>query len=373
MKPKHEMQTSHIIKCVGRIICVICGLVLFLQIGCQEQAKPSEELTAMPRPGEPSPKIEFEELTYDFGQVGPNVKQTGQFKFTNTGKALLKITKVGRCCGVVTKLDKMEYEPGESGALIVEWNSGPMESTMTRQLVVHSNDPNTPATNLTIKATVVLQIDWEPKRLKLFLDEENAGCSKITINSIDNQPFSITGFKSTADCITADYDSSIQAPKFVLEPKVDIEKLQKNLKGRIIISLSHPQGDTAIILYSVLPKYTVNPPLLIIFNAEPEKPIVRKISVLNNYGKDFEIESLSSENDVVTVKILEKTKIRNGYQLDVEITPPADEGKTRFSDLFTVNIKDGEKLLIRCNGYYIKRQTEAKTQESTLEKPDQSN
>ena len=356
MKRKFEIHTS-------QMICVICGLVSFLQIGCQEQAR----LT-----GKAMPEIKFENLVYDFNEVGPNAKHIGEFKFTNVGEGLLNITEVAYCCGVVTRLDKMEYEPGESGALKVEWNSGPRESTMTRKLVVHSNDPNTPATNLTIKAEVALQIDWEPKRLKLFLDEDNAGCPKVTISSLDNRPFSITGFKSTFECITADYDPSVKATKFVLEPKVDTEKLQKSLKGRINISLDHPQGNTAIVLYSVLPKYTVNPPLIIIFNAEPEKPIVRKISVLNNYGKDFEIESLSSENDVVSTKVLEKKKIRNGYQLDVEITPPADEGKTRFTDSFSVNIKGGEKLPIRCNGYYKKTKAEVKTQESTLEKPNQS-
>jgi hypothetical protein len=345
------------------MICVICGLVSFLQIGCQEQAKITDNLV---------PEIKFEKMIYDFGEVGPGTKQTGEFKFTNAGKGLLKITKVGQCCGVFAKLDKMRYEPGESGVLKVEWNSGPRESTMMRKLVVHSNDPNAPAANLTIKAKVVLQVAWEPKRLKLFLDEENAGCSKITISSVDNQPFSITGFKSIGDCITADYDPSVKATKYVLEPKVDIEKLQKNLKGQINISLDHPKGNAAVILFSVLPKYTVNPPLLIIFNAEPEKPIVRKISVLNNYQKDFEIESVSSKNDIVAIKLLEQKKLRNGYQLDVEITPPAAEGKTRFTDLFSVSIKGGEKLPIRCNGYYTKRKAKAKTQESTLEKPGQS-
>ena len=346
------------------MICVICGLVSFLQIGCQEQAKLSEKSL---------PEIKFEKLVYDFGEVGPSAKQRGEFKFTNVGKALLKITKVEKCCGVVTKLDDMEYAPGESGVLKVEWNSGPRSSTMTRKLVVHSNDPNTPVANLTIKAKVLLQITWEPKRLKLFLDEDNAGCPKITISSIDNRPFSITGFKSTADSITVDYDPSVKATKYALEPKIDIKKLQKSLKGHINISFDHPMGKTAIILFSVLPKYTVNPPLLIIFNAEPEKPIVRKISILNNYGKDFEIESVSSENDVVTIKLHEQRKIRNGYQLDVEITPPAAGGKTRFTDLFSVSIKDGEKLPIRCNGYYKKTKAKAKTQESTLEKPGQSN
>jgi hypothetical protein len=352
MKQKFKIQTSYMIH-------VICGLVLFLQIGCQEQAKISQEA---------QPEIKFESLVYDFGEVGPSAKHEGEFKFTNLGQGLLKITKVGKCCGVVTRLDKMEYAPGESGVLKVEWNSGPLESTTKRQLVVHSNDETNPQTTLTIKAKTVLKVAWEPKRLKLFLDEDNAGCPKITINSVDNRPFSITGFRSTADCITADYDPTEEATEFVLEPKVDTEKLQKSQRGRINISLNHPQGKAATILFSVLPKYTVNPPLIIIFNAEPEKPIVRTISVLNNYHKDFEIESLTSENNLIAMKIQEQKKISNGYQLEVEITPPAAGGKTRFSDLFSLNIKDGEKLPIRCNGYYTKRKADATTQKTALEK-----
>ena len=345
MKPKLEIKTLY-------MTCLICGLVLFLQIGCQEQAKMT---------GKGSPKITFESLVYDFGEVGPSAKNEGQFKFTNTGEGLLKITKVARCCGVITRLDKMEYAPGESGTLEVEWNSGPLESTMKKNIIVHSNDPNNPATSLTIKAKVVLKVTWEPRKLKLFLDENNAGCPNITISSIDNRPFSITDFKSTADCITADFDPNVKKTEFVVEPKVDMEKLQENLRGRVNISMSHPQGNLATIPYSVLPKYTVNPPLIIIFNAEPEKPILRTISVLNNYHKEFEIESLTSENNIVTLKVQEQKKINNGYQLEVEITPPAADGKTKFTDSLSLNIKGGEKLPIRCNGYYKKTKTEAVT------------
>ena len=340
------------------MICVICGIILLSQIGCQEQAMLTEK---------GPPEIKFKELVYDFGEVGPSAKQKGQFEFTNVGEGLLKITKVGQCCGVVTRLDKMEYAPGESGVLQVEWNSGPLESEMSRQLVVHSNDKTDPQTTLTIKAQVVLKVAWEPKRLRLFLDEENAGCPKITIKSIDDLPFSITEFKSTADCITADFDPTVEATEFVLEPKIDAEKLKKSLKGRVNITFNHPQGKNATIVYSVLPKYTVNPPLLIIFDAVPDKPIVRKISILNNYKKEFEIESLSSKSNVVDIEVLEQKKISNGYQLEVAITPPADEGKTKFSDQLLVSIKDGEELPIRCNGYYTKRKAEAQTQQSTIE------
>jgi len=351
MKRKVQIHAS-------QMICVICGIMLLLQIGCQEQAIVTEKTL---------PQIEFKEVVYDFGEVGPSARHQGQFEFTNVGEGLLKITKVGRCCGVETKIDKMEYTPGESGTLQVEWNSGPLESTMNRQLVVHSNDNENPQTTLTIKAEVVLKVAWEPKRLRLFLDEANAGCPKIKINSIDDRPFSITGFKSTADCITADFDPTEEATEFVLEPRIDTEKLKNSLKGRVNITLNHPQGKNATILYSVLPKYTVNPPLLIMFNAEPEKPIVRTISVLNNYKKDFEIESLTSKNNIVDIEVLEQKKISNGYQMEVSITPPAAEGKTKFTDQLSVSIKDGEELPIRCNGYYTKRKAKAQTQQSTLE------
>ena len=107
MKRKYEIHTS-------QIICIICGLVSFLQIGCQEQAK-SVKLTE-----KSLQEIKFDNLAYDFNEVGPNAKHIGEFKFTNVGEGLLNITEVGKCCGVVTKLDKMEYEPGESGVLKVE-------------------------------------------------------------------------------------------------------------------------------------------------------------------------------------------------------------------------------------------------------------
>jgi hypothetical protein len=344
------------------MVCVICGLVLFSQIGCHEQAAITNE---------GSPQIKFKDVVYDFGEVSPSAKNEGQFEFTNVGDGLLKITKVGQCCGVKTKLDKMEYAPGESGILQVEWNSGPYERTFRRQLIVYSNDRSNPESTLTVKAQTVLKVAWDPKRLKLFLDEDNGGCPKITINSIDDRPFSITDFKSTAECITADFDPTVEAKEFVIEPKIDMEKLQNNLKGRIYISMNHPQGKQVTLLYSVVPKYTINPPLLIIFNAVPSQPIVRTISVLNNYEKDFAIDSLTSKNSVVDVKVLEQKKISNenqrGYQLEVAITPPADEGKGKFTDQLSLSIKDGEELPIRCNGYYTKRKANAQTQQSTIE------
>ena len=197
------------------------------------------------------------------------------------------------------------------------------------------------------------KVACEPDRLKLLLDYDNAGCPELTIRSLDGKPFSITAIKSTADCITAKFNPDVKATEFILEPKVYIEKL-KNPKGRLSICLDHPDGNVVYVLFDVLPEFTVNPPLLVVLNAEPEKPLVRKISVLSNYGRDFEIESLSSKSSFIGVKVLGQTKLNNGYQLDLEIKPPAAKGKTKFTDEFSIDFKSGEKLTLRCNGFYRK-------------------
>jgi hypothetical protein len=219
-----------------------------------------------------------------------------------------------------------------------------------------------PELSIAIKATVVQRVVGEPERLKLFLEEENAGCPEITLKSLDNRPFSIVSFKATADCITADFDPSAEATKFVLQPRVDPEKLQKNLRGGISIELTHPEGNTVSLRFDVLPQYTVSPPLLIIYDARRKTPMVKEITVLNNYQKDFEIESLASKSGLVGVKLVEQKKLSNGYVLNVEITPPAAEDKTRFTDTFTINLKGGKTLSFTCMGYLSDKKTTLRTQ-----------
>lgn len=343
------------------LFALFVAFVLLLQIGCQEQAKTSEQPTAvLAKPetigqeeteiiaetNQPAPQITFEKVLHDFGEVPPRKKQVGEFKFTNTGNGLLKISEVKKCCGVVAKLDKKEFEPGESGVLKVEYRSGQRAGTMSKKLYVSSNDQENPNVALAIRAKIVPKVAYEPQRMKLLLKGENSGCPEITLTSLDNQPFSINSFKSTRDSITADIDSSVEATKFVLQPKVDFEILQNSYGGTINIDLTHPECETVSIFFSVLPRFQSTPRSIMISNNEPQKPKLKKISVVSNYDEDFEIESVSSKNDLI--KVLNQEKIPNGYQLDVEITPPPFNEKRSFRDMLYVNIKDQEGLQIMC-------------------------
>lgn len=345
---------------------LIIAFLLISYSGCQKQAKVEAELqvdhnkiekpmVGVPDANGPQPKIKLDKVVLDFGKVGPGTQSTNEIKITNTGEGVLKITKVSNCCGLATKLEKDEYAPGESGALKVIYNASGQTGRFLRHIVVHSNDDTNPAIRLTIKAEIVPKIACKPNILKLFLDEENAGCEKVTIKSLDDQPFAITGIKSTANCITADYDPAVKATEFILDLKVDMEKIQNNQKGSIDFSLTHPEGKSAFIRFNVIPKYTVKQPLLILFNCEPQKPIQRNIWIYNNYGEDFEIESAVSQNNAI--KVVNQSKVDNGYQFDLEITPPEKGVNIKFTDVLGITIKGGEKLKVTCNGYYVRGKT----------------
>jgi hypothetical protein len=358
MKPNRLISTILIVTCV-----------LLLQAGCEEEAMAPRELSPdwfqrFEQPTPPtttaraaranrlSPRIEFEKVVHDFGDVGPETGNLCEFRFTNAGNTTLKIGDVSKACGCTPfLLTKKEYAPGESGTLQVKYYSETQLGPTTKQLVVHSNDEAQPEVTLAIRARVMAKVDYEPKTLSLLLKQENAGCPKITLTSIDNQPFSISHFKSTGNCVTADYNPSVKATTFVLEPKVDMAQLEKTLRGRIEIGLTHPECKTVSLGLNTLAKFKVAPGSVIVRGVNPKDSIVKKVRILNNYNEDFVVESTSSSKGTITV--LSNEVVRNGFELELQIKPPAPGARTRvFTETLFVNIKGGKQLKIPCSVFY---------------------
>jgi hypothetical protein len=373
---------------------LVCGALL-LQVGCQQQAggakapsaqtepaqAPASEKAVAPTPVAPQsdqvrpksagagPKIEVKTAEQDFGDIGPETSHTTKFEFKNVGNAPLKILRVQACCGSVTRGVKagQEFAPGESGALEVEYHSGNYPGPLTRRLSIDTNDPDQPTTNFTIKATVVNRVEYTPTRVNLFPRKENAGCSSITVKSVDGKPFSIVGVRATANTLTADFDPNVKATEFVVQPKVNVDRLVRNPKGYISISLTHPECKSVTIPYDVFPEFSVTPAQFTLFNVKANLPIRRDIWVLSNYDEDFEVESITSQKG--TMKVVKSRKIprteqaeglpggipRGGtkYQVTVDIIPPEMEGERRIlADILEIKIKGGETLTVPCRGFY---------------------
>ncbi len=353
------------------------ALVLVLPSGCQPSAsggrtpatQASADTTApagastlatsqAAKPGEVEvtmlvPKISFEKAVYDFGDVGPETTQTAKFAFTNTGKGTLRISQVKTCCGVKARGVKngQEYAPRASGVLELDCIFGSYPGTMRRTIHLYTNDPDQKVVALALKAKIVRRVDYKPERLRLFLRQENGGCDEITLTSLDGRPFSITGFRSTANALAAEVDPAVQATEFVLKPTANMDTLKRNHRGQISIQLTHPECKNVRILYDVVPEFTINPSQVTLFNLKAEQSVQREIWIISNYQDEFEIESTDSQKGMV--KVADQKKVGNRYQLKVETTPPAQEGERAvFSDVLEVKIKDGEMLSIPFRGFY---------------------
>jgi len=305
------------------------------------------------------PRITFEKFTHDFGEISPGTKNPCEFKFTNTGNALLKIGKIKCSCGcTVPTLAKKDYAPGESGTLKIVYNASSSPSAIRKSCSIPSNDKKTPTVVLTITANIARKVEYEPQRLNLLVKGETAGCPEITLTSLDKQPFSIKHFKSTGNSITADYDTLVKATKFVLKPKIDIEKVQKGPRGQVEIGLNHPGCKSVMIIFETLEEFKTDPRVVYVRDAEVQKPVIKKFLVLSNYNEDFEIESTSSKKGIV--KVLTQKKVGFGYEFELQITPPASESKRRvFTDVFTVKLKSGQQLQATCYGIYSKKTGES--------------
>lgn len=308
-----------------------------------------------PDPSAPAPKIRFDKEVHDFGEISPGSSNVCEFVITNAGDGLLTIIRVDPDCRSCTilELTKKRYAPGEQGTLKTMYHATSRLGPTRSSIVVKSNDKARGEVTLTIRAKIVGRVGFEPKRLNLLLKDDQESLPKITLTGLDAKAFSIKSIISTANAVTADFDSAVAATKFVLQLELDTARLRRVSSGVIEVQLTHPECKKVSIPFSVLVRFKVNPSVIIAFNAEPGKKIKRNIWVLNNYGEQFEVASAKSRQGIL--KVLSQEKIRSGYKFVVEITPPERGSKMKFTDEFLVQIKGGELLKTNCQGFYSRK------------------
>ncbi|HZM06287.1 MAG TPA: DUF1573 domain-containing protein [Candidatus Saccharimonadales bacterium] len=122
-------------------------------------------LTAFDAAGAASgPQAQFSTKEYVFGKImaGDVVKYT--YVVTNVGDQALEISKVQPSCGCTTAGNwSHRIEPGQTGDIPVQFNSGNFHGDVTKTITVTSNDKLSPMQVLTLKGTIWRQIDVNPQ------------------------------------------------------------------------------------------------------------------------------------------------------------------------------------------------------------------
>ena len=136
-----------------------------------------------------SSQLVFETASFNFGKVQQGQEIRRVFRFRNTGKQTLVITRVKSSCGCTfPSLKTKSYAPGKQGSLTVTFDSKGRVGRQHKTITVESNDPKKPRIILEISGVIivpprpVINIQPEVVRLGLQLDQRAKSFSFILKN-----------------------------------------------------------------------------------------------------------------------------------------------------------------------------------------------
>ncbi len=138
------------------------------------------------------PRIQFATPVHDFGQIkgGEVVKYT--YVFTNAGQQLLEVTAVQASCGCTTAGDwSRQVEPGQTGSIPIQFNSGNFRGDVTKAITVTCNDATQPTVVLQIKGNIWKPIDVTPQFAVLNVTTEMPS-NATSVRIVNNEEFPLT-------------------------------------------------------------------------------------------------------------------------------------------------------------------------------------
>lgn len=128
---------------------VILGLIAILTISlvsCKQDAADKVKAENVEAASERDaqevyyPTMDFEVKNHDFGTINEGDVVEHIFKFTNNGKAPLVITSARGSCGcTVPSYPKEAVQPGESGEMLVKFNSRGRKNQQTKTVTITAN------------------------------------------------------------------------------------------------------------------------------------------------------------------------------------------------------------------------------------------
>ncbi|MBN2735856.1 MAG: DUF1573 domain-containing protein [Spirochaetales bacterium] len=142
-----------------------------------------------------APDILFVSGVHDFGVLDEGESVSHVFEFSNSGSATLVIEDVRPTCGctITGGFDK-QLEPGETGSLLVTFDSSGFDGPVSKPMIVRTNVPGKEELILTISGTVKVAVRINPKSLflgNISQDRSEALSGAVSITNRLAKPFRI--------------------------------------------------------------------------------------------------------------------------------------------------------------------------------------
>jgi hypothetical protein len=226
------------------------------------------------------PRISFGAPVYDFGRVKAGEIVKHSYAFTNSGSQLLEVTNVQVGCGCTTAGEwTHRVEPGQTGAIPIQFNSSGFGGEVLKSATVHSTDRTQPAFVLQLKGTVWKPVEVMPSFAVLNIVPDAPSASALV--RITNNTEEYISVSSEPRCSTAAFTATVATNRLGKEFQVEVTAVPPFAPGNARATITFATTSTNLPLVSigvwsiVQPKLSVLPAQVTL----PPGPIAVKTSV----------------------------------------------------------------------------------------------
>jgi hypothetical protein len=198
------------------------------------------------------PKLEFEGGSkFNLGPVYRGMLAERRVILKNSGSDTLIISHVDVSCGCTgTMMSQDHIAPGDTGSLLITFNSKNFRGAVHKTVTLNSNDPGQPQAQIQFDATVVENVVVTPEYL--WFQDAEVGTKNTRILTIKNDgkgPLQLKSFSSDVKGL------ALTLPKEPLQPGASVQlpvvftpaEASPVLAERMTITTSDPQQHDLVI------------------------------------------------------------------------------------------------------------------------------
>ena len=293
--------------------------------------------------------LAIDRLKHDFGEVEPQKRYTTEFTLTNKGKQALELNQPkGSCSCTVPTLKETKLEPGASVKMPVTYKAKNNPGKVSVTVTVTTKAPGKPDKHrITLTSNVTRYITATPNRM-VFQVRETAENPEMVLSSDKGESFKITGFTCVGQVAELVFDKELASARHDLELEVNLANLRKVNRGSITIRTDHPKLKTVNIYFTAEKAFVSQPGSRSLARLRPGETRSTFVTIVSNFGEEFEIGEITSKKGNIEVTDTEKTD--DGYKIKFDFIVPADKKQGYVVDHLEVPIKgrENEVVSVRC-------------------------
>lgn len=191
-----------------------------------------------------APEIAIEHPHYNFGTIVQGTKVNHTFTLKNAGDTPLLIKQVKPSCGcTAATVSSTTIAPGGKGEIRASFDSKNFYGSVNKGIAVESNDPKMPVSNLSLKGTIIEELEVNPKQLNFGrVKTETSKGLDFTIDNKGKKPVKITGARVSIP------QSTVKVAKYTIGPgetttvtvTVTPRKSDRVISGYVSLTTDYP-------------------------------------------------------------------------------------------------------------------------------------